>query len=231
MRELLDYERQPKKQKLVVGIDPGTTRFVVTIGKYPAKGKRPDIRPVTKWTGCYEEHSISGQLYSFYPPSALLYKLSGGLPETGHSMTVALETTNVLLDLYFPFWKLMFHAHMNDPTLIRFQKETQRKLEKLGKTTDDLPRDFVAYLYNRLLTESSDSPEFIRSTWGVPISNYDIDIVVAVPPGRSVIDHDVIFQSFVQGPIQSHQVFLVSEPEALLCSWTTREIDSHDWEV
>lgn len=58
-----------------------------------------------------------------------------------------------------------------------------------------------------------------------------IEIVVTVPPGRSVLPHDEVHEAFLQEPIGKGQVFLVSEPEAMFRSWVHDGANSQDFVV
>lgn len=58
-----------------------------------------------------------------------------------------------------------------------------------------------------------------------------VEIVVAVPPGRSTVVHEEVRQAFVQGFITSNDVSLTSEPASMFCSWVHDHESSQDWKV
>lgn len=59
----------------------------------------------------------------------------------------------------------------------------------------------------------------------------DIEMVIAVPPGRSTIIHEKVRNAFVQGRIKSDAVSLASEPASMFCSWVHESTKTQDWKV
>jgi hypothetical protein len=109
----------------------------------------------------------------------------------------------------------MFHGNQGDNSIEAIQSEIQRKLDLCGKTIDDLLRDWVAVIYANLFQKDANGQFKIRNPRNSNGNQIvDLEVVVAVPPGRSVIAHEQVLQAFIQGPIRAHQVSLVSEPEA-----------------
>jgi len=163
-------------------------------------------------------------------PLTALYYTATGVPVTGYILESMLDTPNeVDPDRLFRVWKLLFHDNQEDPEIIRIQACMQAQLNKLGKTRSDLLRDWVALTYAALFQETSDGRTIL--TTSNDAREMEIEVVVAVPPGRSVIAHEEVLQAFVQGPISKKQVSLVSEPEALFRSWIAEGEDSHRWKV
>lgn len=61
------------------------------------------------------------------------------------------------------------------------------------------------------------------------IPKLDIQLVVAVPPGRTTIAHEQVLQGFVQGPITSStMVSLEFEPATLFRNWVHEGEDGED---
>jgi hypothetical protein len=122
----------------------------------------------------------------------------------------------------------MFHGDQNDPSTKAIQADIQRKLDRLEITMDDLLRGWVAVAYASLFEEDANGRVKLRIR---DERIMELEVVIAVPPGRSVIAHEQVLQAFVQGPIRAHQVSLVSEPEAMFRSWVADGIDTQHWKA
>lgn len=122
----------------------------------------------------------------------------------------------------------MFHDNQNDDTIKEIQADIQSKLDRLHKTRGDLLREWVGSTYMQLFIEAVDGQCRLNDS---DERNLDLEIVVAVPPGRSVIAHEEVLQGFIQKPILAHQVSLVSEPEAMFRSWVNDGVHTQDWKV
>lgn len=121
----------------------------------------------------------------------------------------------------------MFHDDQNDRPTKEIQAEIQRKLNRLGLTIDDLLRGWVAVTYASIFEEVNSQVKLRTRDPRI----LDLEVVIAVPPGRSVIAHEKVLQAFIQGPIREHQVSLVSEPEAMFRSWVAEGLDIQHWKV
>ena len=126
----------------------------------------------------------------------------------------------------------MFHNHFEDAETKEIQARIQLQLDDLKKTEDDILRDWISQgIYKDLITEGTESLETLRQLYDDRDNELDLEVVVTVPPGRSIISHEKVLQAFKQGPIKAGQVSLVSEPEAMFRSWIHDGIDSQDWKV
>jgi hypothetical protein len=222
--------------KRVIGIDLATTRCCVASAGtswdqlehiHDENVRPPHVEVYSNWAGAFEAAQRD-------PVTALYIEEAKRLPITGHALDPIVKARRATgepsfnTEHFFRLWKLMFHDNQNDPATKEIQVEIQRKLDRLGMTTDDLLRGWVAVTYAEL---------FVKGINGQTKLNHwddramDLEIVVAVPPGRSVIAHEQVLQAFIQGPISAHQVSLVSEPEALFRSWIAEGADTQDWKV
>lgn len=155
------------------------------------------------------------------------------MPTTGHALEPIFrdplpEAFNV--DKFFRLWKLLFHDHQNDPMTKEIQEKLQEQLRRLGKSAVSLLHDWVELIYNEIFVEGSDGLWSLQGYYN-KFHPRDLEIVVTVPPGRSVIAHEQVPEAFVQGPIGAHQVFLVSEPEAMFRSWVHDGAHPDDFKV
>jgi len=133
------------------------------------------------------------------------------------------------MNKHFRQWKLLFHDNQHDPMTKKIQDQLSQKLNFLGKTRLDLLRDWVRVTYNALLKHRDDGLYSLNESDGC-FDKKDIEIVVTIPPGRSVLAHDQVHEAFMQEPIGKGQVFLVSEPEAMFRSWIHDRADKKDME-
>jgi hypothetical protein len=221
------------KGRLVIAIDSGTTRCQVAFAAVthtnemfpiPDFGpKEPQIRDFVDWPGFNEQGDPC-------PSTTLYYPNLSKLPITGHELRGLFrnpkpEATDVTR--IFRLWKLLFHSP-DDPTIHDIQERLQHLMDLHQKTARGLMRDWVALMYQELLTEGYGRPSKLKYMFD--LRNLDIEIVVPVPPGRTAIAHDEVLNAFIQGPITADQVSLVSEPEALFRAWVHDE-ETHDWKV
>jgi hypothetical protein len=122
----------------------------------------------------------------------MLYDLKG-IPITGNDLErvfrkvskSASPSSIVDLNKHFRQWKLLFHDDQNDRTIKKIQDELFLKLALLGKTKLDLLRDWVKLTYKALLIPEEDGLYSLNESIG-RFDKKDIEIVVTVPPGRSV---------------------------------------------
>jgi hypothetical protein len=89
------------------------------------------------------------------------------------------------MDRHFRQWKLLFHDDQSDPTIRKVRDELSQKLTRLGMTRLDLLRDWVKLIYEDLLILHKDGLYSLKESLG-RFNKNDIEIVVTVPPGRSV---------------------------------------------
>jgi hypothetical protein len=168
------------------------------------------------------------------PITALYFEGLRRLPITGHALDPILKARRKTgepsfdTERFFRLWKLMFHDSQNDLPAKEAQAEIQQKLDQLHMTTDDLIRGWVTVIYAELLVKGNNGQTKLKHR---DSRIMDLEIVVAVPPGRSVIAHEQVLQAFTQGPISAHQISLVSEPEAMFRSWVADGVDIQAWEV
>lgn len=207
---------------LYVGMDIGTFRAAVAsltqLGiQKPDYRREPEPELFGNWSGC----SGNGDEY---PPTALYYDedQQGTLPITGHRLKLLLrEEKPFTTEGYFRLWKLLFHDK-RDPITASIQKVMLTRLEKMGKTAEDILRDWVAVIYEELIGDSSGKLLELRRGTIPSFKDRNIEIVVPVSPGRSTVTHDQVRKAFAQGPITSMQVSLVSEPEAAFQWWVRK---------
>jgi hypothetical protein len=122
----------------------------------------------------------------------MLYDLRG-IPITGNDLEIvfrkvsksASPSTMIDLNKHFRQWKLLFHDDQSDPSIKKIQDEFFLKLALLGKTRLDLLRDWVKLIYKDLLIPEKDGLYSLNQSIG-RFDKKDIEIVVTVPPGRSV---------------------------------------------
>jgi hypothetical protein len=209
----------------------GTTQCAVATaeilyGKEESRkaGSNPRIKLYEGWVGFYMNHIAT--------PRTALYYEEDGSPLTGNDLQPLFDDANP--NTYRPerlirLWKLMFHHPQNEPVILNIQARIQKQLDTLGKTTDDLIRDFARLLLDHLFTETSGISSLRQIYENFP--KLDIELVVAVPPGRSTIAHEQVLQAFVQGSISSTAVSLESEPAALFRNWVHEGEDDQNWIV
>ena len=185
--------------------------------------KEPEILEFVDWPAFNDKGDSC-------PSTTLYYPNLGKLPITGHELRGLFrnpkpEATDVTR--IFRLWKLLFHSP-DDPTIHDIQDRLQRLMDLHKKTARGLIRDWVALMYQELLTEGRGRPSKLKYMFD--LRSLDIEIVVPVPPGRTAIAHDEVLKAFIQGPITADQVSLVSEPEALFRAWV-HDVKTHDWKV
>lgn len=219
--------------KLVIAIDLATTRACLATGQRLLNKDHKHTPPVVKLYTCWPD-AYEG---SRWPITAMLYDLRG-IPITGNDLErvfrkvskSASPSTRIDLNKHFRQWKLLFHDDQSDPSIKKIQDELFLKLALLGKTRLDLLRDWVKLIYKDLLIPEKDGLYSLNESIG-RFDKKDIEIVVTVPPGRSVLAHDQVHEAFIQGPIGKGQVFLVSEPEAMFRSWVHSQDDPQHFQV
>jgi hypothetical protein len=153
---------------------------------------------------------------------------------TGNDLEIAFKSPRARkfnMNKHFRQWKLLFHDDQRDPMTRKIQDQLSQKLKQLGKTRLDLLRDWVRVIYDQLLKVNSNDGFYSLNESTGRFDKKDIEIVVTVPPGRSVLAHDQVHEAFIQGPIGKGQVFLVSEPEAMFRSWIHDGADTQDFKV
>jgi hypothetical protein len=158
-----------------------------------------------------------------------------GKPKTGTDLEVEFKKPFARhwdLNRHFRQWKLLFHDPQDNPLLIKIQAQLRSQLRALEKTPADLLSDWISLIYKDLFIEGKDGLYSIPGSHGY-FAKKDVEIVVTVPPGRSVLAHDIVRDAFVQGPVGKGQVCLVSEPEAMFRSWTydSANADPADFKV
>ena len=229
--------------RLIIGIDLATTQCCIATAIVPhdwedkllnnyraarASQPRPEI---------YSDRS-SYQNGRKWPSTALYYDGSDRLPKTGNELERFLkdqEPEDFNRDRYFRLWKLLFHDGQGDGRTMKIKTCLQQQLALLGrpgkpKSRDNLLRDWVEVIYLWLFEAHIDDEYSLRSEdYGSRFNKLDIEIVVAVPPGRSTLAHEEVRQAFIQGPIDSAQVSLVSEPEAAFRSYVYELADKKHW--
>jgi hypothetical protein len=144
-----------------------------------------------------------------------------GQPQTGTELELAFKSPRAKhfdMNRHFRQWKLLFHDAQNNPYLIKIQDKLREQLGALRKTPTNLLCDWVSLVYNALFIKGKDGLYSIPGSHG-HFEKESLEIVVTVPPGRSVLAHDQVRDAFVQGPVGHGQIFLVSEPEAMFRSW------------
>lgn len=220
----------PTKGKLIVAIDSGTTKCSVAYStidhdgfRFPASQfgrKEPEIRTYGDWMGDNGDRSPSTNLY---------YESPNLLPITGHALKTIVDYPfpSIMVSRLTRLWKLMFHT-TTDPEIVEVQRHVQAQLHAINKSKEDAICDWVAVIYRELFSDGLDKGANFREIF--ELEKLDIEIVVPVPPGRSAVEHDLVRKAFIQSGFEAHQVFLVSEPEAVFRAWI-HEVDSSDWRV
>lgn len=171
--------------KIIIGIDLATTRCCLATGQRlhveDHKHTPPDVKLYTCWPDAYEAGVK-------WPITAMLYNAEG-VPKTGNGLEMAFKSPSTSrkfdLNKHFRQWKLLFHDDQNDMTIAKIQEELSLKLELLGKTRLDLLRDWVKLIYKDLFVGADHGLYSLNESIGRFDKN-DIEIVVTVPPGRSV---------------------------------------------
>ncbi|KAI9046587.1 hypothetical protein LZ554_009331 [Drepanopeziza brunnea f. sp. 'monogermtubi'] len=217
-----------KLGKFVIGIDMGTTQSAIAIGQlfYPVDGKAqppPNIRLHSDSAGSYQE-GAHRRLY----PSTFLYYDEDGTPITGHGLDRVFDNpdpSSYEPARLFRLWKLI---HNDDPQILKIQTKIQEQLDRLGKTRDDLIRDWATFILEDLGIVGSKSHSYLRGQYA-NFDRFDIEVVVAVPPGRTTIAHAEVLRAFIRSPLTCTSVSLESEPAAMFRSWLEGE-NPEDWE-
>ncbi|KAE8452472.1 hypothetical protein EG329_000374 [Mollisiaceae sp. DMI_Dod_QoI] len=217
--------------KLIVGIDVGTTQCAVATAELlysKQKGQQvqacPRIKLFEGWLGFYMNYKPT--------PRTAMYYQDDDSPLTGNDLEQLFADVNPKVyrpDRLIRLWKLMFHHHQNKPIIQDIQARIQKQLDKLGKTADDLMKDWARLLLDQLFTDGS-GVSSLRQNYE-NFDKLDLELVIAVPPGRSTIAHEQVLQAFVQGPISSTAVSLESEPAALFRNWVHEGEDDQNWIV
>lgn len=221
--------------KRVIGIDLATTRCCIASAAatweelenlHGSDSRPPNVDVFSGWTVADDSSKTN-------PITALYYEKPTGLPMTGNDLDPILKSerrigaTTFDTEKFFRLWKLMFHDDQNDPATKEIQVEIQRKLDRLGLTRKDLLSGWVGSAYSSIFEEANGEVKYRHRDPRI----MDLEVVIAVPPGRSAVAHDEVLQGFIQGPIRAHQVSLVSEPEAMFRSWVADGVDIEHWKV
>jgi len=171
--------------KIIISIDLATTRCCLATGQrllvedhsHPPAG----VKLYTPWTDSYEAGSK-------WPITAILYN-SEGLPKTGNKLEMAFKSTSASrrfdMNKHFRQWKLLFHDDQNDATIREIQDDLSWKLDLLGQTRLGLLRDWVKLIYEDIFIVQNDGRYSLKESIGC-FDKKDVEIVVTVPPGRSV---------------------------------------------
>lgn len=143
--------------KLIVGIDVGTTQCAVATAEVLyANQKAGQVNPAPKvklfegWIGFYMNNIST-------PRTAIYYEVNG-TPLTGSDLEPLFDNADPKTyrpDRLIRLWKLMFHQHQDDALITDIQAQIQKQLDKLGKTIDDLMKDWARLLLADLFDEGS----------------------------------------------------------------------------
>jgi hypothetical protein len=184
MRPLAVQRFSTDPSKLIIGIDLATTRCCLATGQRllddDYSHAAPDVKLYCCWTDSYEAGSK-------WPITAILYN-SRRIPKTGNDLEMAFKSPmsrNFDMDKHFRQWKLLFHDDQSDPTVKKIRDGLSQKLVSLGMTRIELLRDWVKLIYAELLIRHKDGLYSLKESFG-RFDKTDIEIVVTVPPGRSV---------------------------------------------
>lgn len=127
--------------------------------------------------------------------------------------------TNRLFRNINPF----LNAAVDDPR----RQELEKRAKLLGKSIQDIFNDFVKELMKCLIPKLRRLPGEYDS--------HEKELVLAVPPGRTLTDYDAICEAFIHDSISSNKVFFVTEPEAVFRSWVVQSLISTEsrpsWKV
>ncbi|RDW68417.1 hypothetical protein BP5796_09074 [Coleophoma crateriformis] len=204
--------QQSDKETLVLGIDLGTTRVVVTFALDLPGNDVCEIETTRYWLESYRNTD--------YPSTDLLYVDGKDIPYTGPKVKELLKATNADMGRYFHMWKLLFHDPMDDESITRLQDDLTRRLKDMGKTKYDLLDDLVGVLYKDLLISDDKCRCYIqRRISPRHLENLEIKVVITTPPGRRVLEHEALVTAFERHPIKKGNVFLESETNAMLGGW------------
>jgi hypothetical protein len=222
-----DFQEAPRKGRLILGVDPGTTRWELASAAATASGYQfpPSVYQQKKpEPEIFKEHPNYNHNGNTCPSTSLYFSDPTKLPVTGHRLKALLENTDptaVNVERLFTNWKTLFQP--NPPT------EMMARLRRIGMKPEDLFRAWVQVQYQELISEDPDHVAKLRDMFD--LSKFDIEIVVAVPPGRTASAHAQVRKAFVQDPIKEDQVSLVSEPECLFRSWACTNFTSEHYKV
>jgi hypothetical protein len=215
--------------KCVVAFDLATTRLCVAYGTTSRReGQLVNTKVYKNWTSSRETVQNS-----YMPITAIYYNDRGSLI-TGNVLQQLLTTPEEINnDRYFPFWKRLYHDEQDDPSAVKIQEDYKRKLRNMGKSRKDLLRDWVAYQYHEIFQKDIEGRVLqpVRLPQGHDDRNFLLEIVVAVPPGRTFSAHNEIMEGFKQFGISAKQISLVSEPEAMFRAWVALDGERNNWKV
>lgn len=222
-------EKPTKIGKLIIGIDLGTTRVAVaTKEALYTKSSGFRSKDMPKIFCHWPAAAFSGD-YRF-PSTAIYYKNRNVPPVTGNDLTLLIEDPAFEPARLIRQLKMLFHSHNNDPTTIAMHNRVQQQLARVGKNADEALYDLAKVILDLLLKDCDGngcqlSKEYDR------FQQLDLELVIAVPPGRSAVDHARVRQAFIQGPIMSTSVYIESEPAAMFRSWVYDGQITRDWAV
>lgn len=138
-------------------------------------------------------------------------------PISGNSLEKYLRDKNNRRSLdsskYLRGWKLCLHDCDDNPIAKAAQDELFVKIKGMDMTIEEVMAHWVNIGYNEVFELHADGLYSIKGRYET-FAKEDIRIVVTVPPGRSLGNHNSVRQTFVQGPIKASQVSLLTEAEA-----------------
>lgn len=165
-----------------------------------------------------------------FPSTAIYYKSCNVTPITGNDLTLLVEDPAFEPSRLIRQLKMLFHNHNNDPTTISMHNKVQQQLARVGKKADEALYDLAKVILD-LLLEDRDGTGCQLSKEYDRFQQLDLELVIAVPPGRSTVDHARVRQAFIQGLITSTAVYVESEPAAMFRSWVHDGQITRDWAV
>jgi hypothetical protein len=217
----------PRKIKLILAFDVGTTRTELATAAVTPSGERyppSDAERKKPEPEIFKEHADYTRSGNTWQSTALYFSDLTQLPITGHRLKALLENNDpevLKVERLFANWKTLFQ---DDAPIDKLSR-----LRDLGMEPKDLLRIWVQIQYQQLIsTDPKHIPKLGRFR---DLSNFEIEVVAAVPPGRAASAHTQVREAFIQAPIGAHQVSLVSEPECLFRSWVSDNINSDDIKV
>jgi hypothetical protein len=203
---------------MYVAFDPATTRCCCYTYWVP---EGSDYQPsgsggrVFAWSDPAHAAEIHGGVLT-----DMLYKVDGQgqlFPISGNTLEMYLrdKKNRRILDpsKYLRGWKLGLHDCVDSPVAKAAQDELFAKIEGMNMTIEEVMTHWVSIGYDEVFELHADGLYSIRGRYET-FASEDIRIVVTVPPGRSLANHNSVRQTFVQGPIKGWQVSLLTEAEA-----------------
>lgn len=209
-----------------VGVDLATTRGSVAVAITP---RRPTDkifpRVFNHWKGYRPGDNIAPLMACYYDENDVFV--------SGYELETLLEFYEFNDNRYFPFWKSLYYGDNDDPVAIAFRNDYGRKLRNLGETRETLLKDWVHYQYQQLFEEDISGRIITPPRYPQPHDKrqFDLQIIVTIPPGKTMPEKEELVAGFAQDRIQVEQISLVTEPEALLQGWVNNIDLNDDWKV